>query len=117
MSPHAVRLRECGLASAPTCFNKTLNVRSVCIQRELRDKHLRFDERVELRKTAYRLMLDTENAYAQGASRGTIKSLDDEYDGTLDQLEGAMKQRKRRVIWLTESLALIKAALRHTRTP
>ena len=112
MSPRAQRLRECGIASPSACFNRVLNVRSICIQRELKDKHLRFDERVELRKKAYNLMIETEVAYSQGASRQIIKQKDDEYNETLDQLEEAMRHRKMRVAWLTSTLALIKEALR-----
>ena len=116
MSPRAVRLRECGLASPQTCFNQVLNLRSISIQRELRDKHLKFDERVGHRNKAYKLMIDTEEAYSQGAPRETIKKKDDEYNETLDKLEEATKQRKKRVAWLTESLSFIKTALRN-RTP
>ncbi len=81
------------------------------IQREIKDKHCKFDERVKPRINAYELMLQTETAYESGAPREEVKRLDEAFSDALDQIGLAAQRRMKRVFELRESVERIKQAL------
>ena len=108
-----IRLRECGLTSPRNRFRSVLNVRAIAMKRELRDKDLKFDERVAARLDVHKAWLEADTAYHTRVSKEFRNLKDDAYFNALHKLNAATERRIKRIAMLQSDLALVKAALRH----
>jgi hypothetical protein len=109
--PQTLRLRECGLASPRIRFRAVLNVRCIVYNRELKDKTLKFDERIAPRKTAYEAWIKADRAYCARAPEHIVAALDDTYFDALQTLNLVSDRREKRIKTLKTNIALMRAAL------
>lgn len=114
-APHLLRLRESGAIPSNTKFRTVLNVRSVAIQREIKDRDKVYDESKKSRLEADELLDELEEAYCFGHTIEAVRRLKDAYKKAEDRVDAAQKRRNARVEWLHTSLALIKAAMRSSK--
>ena len=114
--PSVVRLRECGQVRFPgRSFRPVLNVRSVIIEKMLRDTDLNHDARVKLRIKAHELCYEYDEAYRTGEPAQVQKALETAYHDTLDKLGEAHMQRRKWLDLMKETLSMMKEELRRVR--
>jgi len=113
MPTRMIRLRECGLTSPKNRFRAVLNVRAIAMRRELKDKHLKFDERVAPRKEMYKKWMEADRAYHERKPQHIIRLKDQAYFIAVLNLSRATYRKAKRIATLKSMLELVKAALKH----
>jgi hypothetical protein len=112
MSPITLRLRECGLTSPRNRFAALLNLRCIAFRRELKDRHLKYDEMIAPRKEAFQRWWDTQFPQHSELSMHEIYEL---YDAAYAKVRAATLRKKARIHKLATMLALVKDALKKQR--
>ena len=114
--PHIVRMRECGQLRSPRSgFRQVLNVRSVTVQKELRDRDLHHDARIKLRIMAHELSYAYDKAQRDEEPLEVQQSIENAYHNALGLLSEAHTQRRKRIARLENILATIKQEIRRVR--
>jgi hypothetical protein len=111
-----IRLHECGLTSPKDRLRSILNVRAIAMKRELRDRDLKFDERIAARNEADLAWIAADRAYHSKQSQDTISRKDEAYFTAVLRVEAAKQRRIKRITMLQRDLALVKATLKSWNT-
>ena len=108
MSPITLRLRECGLTSPRNRFTALLNLRCVAFRRELKDKHLKYDEMIAPRNDAFECWWDTKCRHHTARSRIEAHA---RYHAAAARVQAASRRKAKRIHNLKAMLALVKTTL------
>ena len=108
MSPITLRLRECGLTSPRDRFAALLNLRCIACRRELKDRHLKYDETIGPRNDAFESWWDTKCRHRTARSRLEVY---ERYRAAVAWVHAASRRKAERIHNLRATLALVKAAL------
>ncbi len=107
-----VRLRECGQKIPRKGLHPVLNVRAIAFKREVKDRFLKFDERVLPRNTAYMCWVEKVDAVQDKKPPHIVEQLENTYKQAMHNIEVAATIRNKRIGLLLQSIKLIKAEIK-----
>ena len=111
-APRVLQLRECGLAVPRKSLHPILNIRTIAFKREIKDRFLKFDERVQPRNEAYMRWVEKVDAVQDKEPLHVIEDLDTAYKQAMQRIEEAATIRNKRVQCLLKSVELIRRELK-----